>query len=121
MIAAVDGKAEILGKIGGGSDWLGVCIDMGWLGTQGVDGPAVIAACAPFVRHTHVNDVKAAGRHETCPLGEGAARVADCVAAMLKAGYDGAWSWEDEPEDRNPLDSAVRNREWIERQLATRG
>ena len=31
--------AEILAKIGGGNEWLGVCIDMGWLGTQGVVGP----------------------------------------------------------------------------------
>ena len=110
--------AELLGRIGGGNEWLGVCVDTGWLGTQGVDGPAVIAGCAPFVRHTHVKDVKAAGRHETCLLGEGSARVADCVAAMLKTGYAGAWSWEDEPEGRNPLDSAVRNREWIEKRLA---
>ena len=30
--------AEILAKIGGGNDWLGVCIDTGWLGTQGAPG-----------------------------------------------------------------------------------
>ena len=28
------------------------------------------------------------------------------------------YSWEDEPEDRSPMDSAARNREWIERRLA---
>ncbi len=43
--------AEILAKIGGGNEWLGVCIDTGWLGTQGAPGPATIKACAPFVRH----------------------------------------------------------------------
>ena len=32
--------AEILAKIGGGNEWLGVCIDMGWLGTQGASGAA---------------------------------------------------------------------------------
>jgi len=36
---------EILAKIGGGNEWLGVCIDTGWLGTQGVPGPEVIRAC----------------------------------------------------------------------------
>jgi len=109
---------EILAKIGGGDEWLGVCIDMGWLGTQGVSGPAVIKACAPFVRHTHVKDVKAAGKHETCPLGEGTADVAGCIAALRGVKYAGWYSWEDEPEDRNPFDSAVRNREWIEKRLA---
>ena len=40
-------------------------------------------------------------------------------AVMLKElGYAGWYSWEDEPEDRNPFDSAVRNRRWIEKQLA---
>ena len=101
---------EILAKIGGGNEWLGVCIDMGWLGTQGVSGPAVIKACAPFVRHTHVKDVKAAGKHETCPLGEGTADVAGCLAALRELKYAGGYSWEDEPEDRNPFESAVRNR-----------
>lgn len=110
--------AEILAKIGGGNEWLGVCIDMGWLGTQGVSGPVVIKACAPFVRHTHVKDVKAAGKHETCLLGEGTADVAGCLAALRDVKYAGWYSWEDEPEDRNPFDSAARNREWIEKRLA---
>jgi sugar phosphate isomerase/epimerase len=110
--------AEILAKIGGGNEWLGVCIDTGWLGTQGAPGPATIKACAPFVRHTHVKDVKAAGKHETCLLGEGSADVPGCLAALREVKYAGWYSWEDEPEDRNPMDSAVRNREWIEKRLA---
>jgi L-ribulose-5-phosphate 3-epimerase len=109
---------EILAKIGGGNEWLGVCIDTGWLGTQGVNGPSVIQACAPFVRHTHLKDVKAAGKHETCLLGEGSADVAGCMAALREVKYAGWYAWEDEPEDRNPFDSAVRNREWIEKRLA---
>jgi L-ribulose-5-phosphate 3-epimerase len=108
---------EILQKVGGGNEWLGVCIDTGWLGTQGVSEPEVIKACGPFVRHTHVKDVKAAGRHDTCLLGDGAADVAGCMSALRAVGYAGWYSWEDEPEDRNPFDSAVRNREWIEKSL----
>jgi L-ribulose-5-phosphate 3-epimerase len=110
--------SEILAKVGGGNDWLGVCIDTGWLATQGAPGPATIKACAPFVRHTHVKDVKKAGAHETCMLGEGVADVAGCLAALREVKYAGWYSWEDEPEDRNPFDSAVRNREWIEKHLA---
>ncbi|HPO12043.1 MAG TPA: sugar phosphate isomerase/epimerase family protein [Candidatus Hydrogenedentes bacterium] len=109
---------ELLDVIGGGNEWLGICIDTGWLGTQGVSGPDIIRACGTLLRHTHIKDVKAAGAHQTCLLGEGVAQVADCIAALKKIGYSGWYSWEDEPEDRNPFDSAVRNRQWLEKQLA---
>jgi len=109
---------EILKVVDGGNEWLGVCIDTGWLATQGANGPATIRACGLLVRHTHIKDVKAAGAHDTCLLGEGVAQVAACIVALKGIGYAGWFSWEDEPEDRNPFDSAVRNRRWIEKQLA---
>ncbi len=110
--------AEILKKIGGGNEWLGVCIDTGWLGTQGVSAPDIINSCGLLVRHTHIKDVKGAELHETCPLGEGVVRVADCLKALQQLEYKGCYSWEDEPEDRNPFDSASRNREWLQEHLA---
>jgi sugar phosphate isomerase/epimerase len=109
--------AELVAKIGGGNEWLGVCIDMGWLGSQGASAPEVIRACGTLVRHTHVKDVKAAGAHDTCALGEGVVNVPACLKTLRELKYAGSYSWEDEPEDRNPFDSAVRNREWIARQL----
>ena len=110
--------SELLKIIAGGNEWLGICIDMGWLGTQGASGPEIIRACGPLVRHTHVKDIKAVGAHDTCLLGDGVAQVAACIATLKELGYTGWYSWEDEPEDRNPFDSAVRNRRWIEKQLA---
>jgi sugar phosphate isomerase/epimerase len=109
---------ELLAKIGGGNEWLGACIDTGWLGTQGVPAPEAIKACGALVRHTHIKDVKAKGAHETCLLGEGVVDVAACLKALRDLRYAGWYSWEDEPEDRNPFDSAVRNRQWLERHLA---
>lgn len=109
--------AEALAKVGGGNDWLGLCVDTGWFGTQAANVPEQIRAAVKFVRHTHLKDVKAAGTHETCLLGEGVVNVAGCLAALREVGYTGWYSWEDEPEDRNPLDSASRNREWIEARL----
>jgi sugar phosphate isomerase/epimerase len=109
---------ELLKVVGGGDEWLGVCIDTGWFGTQGVSAPEVIRACGRLVRHTHIKDVTAAGAHQTCLLGEGVAQVAGCIAMLMETGYSGWYSWEDEPEDRNPFDSAVRNRQWIEQRLA---
>jgi sugar phosphate isomerase/epimerase len=108
---------EILDAVGGGNRWLGVCIDTGWLGTQGVPAPEAIRLCGDRVRHVHVKDVKAHGGHDTCLLGEGVVDVAGCIAALKEIGYVGWYSWEDEPENRNPFDSAARNREWIEAQL----
>jgi len=109
---------EILKKIGSGNQWLGVCIDTGWLGTQGVSAPDVIKACGALLRHTHIKDVKAAGKHETCLLGDGVVNVAECLKTLRAAKYAGWYSWEDEPEDRNPFDSAARNLQWIARHLA---
>lgn len=109
--------AEILAPIAGGNDCLGVCVDTGWLGTQGVDAPAAIRQLGPLVRHTHIKDVKAAGAHETCLLGEGVVKVAAVIEALREIRYPGWYAWEDEPEDRNPFDSARRNREWIEARL----
>jgi len=109
---------ECLDVIGGGNEWLGVCVDTGWFGTQGVSAPAIIRELGPLVRHTHIKDVKAAGAHETCLLGEGVAEAAESIVALKEIGYAGWYAWEDEPEDRNPFDSAERNRKWIEKRLA---
>jgi sugar phosphate isomerase/epimerase len=104
---------QIVAPIGGGNEWLGVCIDTGWLGTQGADVPDIILQCRSLVRHCHVKDVLAVGSHQTCPLGTGVANVEAALRAFHEIGYTGWYSWEDEPEDRNPFDSAVRNREWL--------
>jgi L-ribulose-5-phosphate 3-epimerase len=109
--------AEILEPIGGGNEWLGVCVDTGWLGTQGASGPQVIKELGELVRHTHIKDVEAAGGHATCLLGEGVVDPAACIQALKDVGYAGWYSWEDEPEDRNPMDSAERNRLWIEERV----
>jgi sugar phosphate isomerase/epimerase len=109
---------EILKPIGGGNQWLGVCVDLGWLGTQGVDAPSALRELGPLVRHVHAKDVLEAGQHRTCKLGEGVVGISDCIRTLADIGYDGWLSWEDEPTDRNPLESAAENREWLEAELA---
>jgi sugar phosphate isomerase/epimerase len=109
---------EMLSKIGGGNRWLALCVDTGWFGTQGIDAAKFIRGAGSRVRHVHLKDVKASGGHETCILGTGVVDLKGCLKALKEIGYQGWLSWEDEPEDRNPFDSAVRNREWIEQQLA---
>lgn len=109
--------AEILAKVDGGNEWLGVCIDTGWLGTQSVSAPEAVRTCRSVLRHVHVKDVKANGAHHTCLLGEGVVDLAGAIRLLKESGYDGWYAWEDEPEDRNPMLSAARNRVWIEQHL----
>lgn len=97
---------EVLHPIGGGNDWLGVCVDTGWFGTQGVAVPEAIKELAGLVRHTHIKDVRRAGAHETCRLGCGVVNIPAVLAMLRSIGYNGWYSWEDEPEDRNPMDLA---------------
>ena len=80
-----------------------------------------IRACGKLVRHVHIKDVKAAGGHETCVLGKGTVDLRGTFKVLKELGYDGWYSWEDEPENRNPFDIARAMREWIEQQLAQQG
>ena len=97
---------ELLKPIGGGNEWLGVCVDTGWFGTQGVDVPQAIRVLNQLVRHTHIKDVRRAGGHETCRLGDGVVKIPAVLESLKSIGYTGWYSWEDEPEDRNPMDLA---------------
>ena len=109
---------RIIEQIHGGSDVIGVALDTGWLGTQGVNALEALDELGPLVRHVHVKDVRAAGGHETCQLGTGVVGIAELITALKRRGYPGWYSWEDEPEDRNPMDIARTTRIWIERELA---
>jgi sugar phosphate isomerase/epimerase len=108
---------EIRGRIEGGSPGIGLCIDTGWLGTHAIDAPAAIRSLGALVRHVHVKDVRAPGSHDTCPLGEGCVGIRDVIAALKETGYEGWYSWEDEPEDRNPMEIARPMRDLIAREL----
>lgn len=108
---------QILKPIGGGNRWLGVCVDTGWLATQNCSPPEVIRALGPLVRHTHIKDVKRAGAHETCRLGDGVAAIPATLVTLKQIGYPGWYSWEDEPEDRNPMELARWSRAYLQKTL----
>jgi sugar phosphate isomerase/epimerase len=109
--------ADILRPIAGGSFWLGVCIDTGWLGTQGVSAPTAIRDLKGLVRHVHVKDVRRTGGHETCRLGDGIVDIPAVLSALKAIGYTGWYSWEDEPEDRNPMELAGWTLHYLKQQL----
>lgn len=92
---------------------IGVALDSGWLGTQGVDAVEAVKVLGNRIRNVHLKDVKAEGAHETCPLGTGCVDLEGMIGALKEIGYQGDWSWEDEPEDRNPFDIAAETYDWI--------
>jgi sugar phosphate isomerase/epimerase len=102
----------------GGDPGAGLCVDTGWLGTQGVDAPAAIRELGPLVKHVHLKDVAHAGSHDTCRLGDGVVDIPGVVKALKAIGYAGWYSWEDEPEDRNPMLIAREMRQYIEQLVA---
>lgn len=95
---------ELLEEIGTDHDGLlGATVDTGWFATQGADAAQAIRELGANVFYVHLKDIRAAGAHDTCALGDGVVPIADCVAALQEIGYTGAISIEHEPEHYNPF------------------
>lgn len=109
---------QVLASIGGGSDRIGVALDTGWVGSNGTEScQTFVRKLGSLLRHIHVKDIAARGGHHTVPLGTGVVDLEPTIQEMKKQGYSGWWSWEDEPEDRNPWDIAAAMRQWIEQRI----
>lgn len=109
---------EVLDTIGDENDVLGAGLDTGWWATQGYDPVAAIEELSERLFNVHLKDVEALGTHVTCMYGDGCARIADCVAALLRIGYSGPVSIEHEPYDRDPTAECTRMLELVREQLA---
>jgi sugar phosphate isomerase/epimerase len=96
---------------------LGVTVDTGWFGTQGVDAAAAIGDLGPHVLLVHLKDVRAAGAHDTCRYGEGVVPVEPCVRALAAIGYQGTISVEHEPDRFDPRPDCVANVAMVRRWL----
>jgi L-ribulose-5-phosphate 3-epimerase len=109
--------AEVLAAIGEAGS-LGAAVDTGWWATQGYDPVDAIRELSDRLFHVHLKDVEEPGTHVSCMHGEGCARIADCVDALLELGYSGAVSIEHEPFDRDPTDECARMLTLITEQLS---
>jgi sugar phosphate isomerase/epimerase len=89
---------------------LAAAVDTGWFATQGFDPARALRELGPAVAHVHLKDIRAAGAHDTCALGDGIVDIADCVAALDEIGYTGVISIEHEPEHYNPYEEVVLSR-----------
>lgn len=96
--------AEIMGKIDSGR-WkhVGVALDTGWCGTQKLDAVEAAKALQEKLFIVHLKDVKKAGEHETCALGEGIVPVEGVVKYLVQSGWQGTFCIEHEPFDRDPM------------------
>jgi L-ribulose-5-phosphate 3-epimerase len=110
---------DVLDVIGDETDVLGAGLDTGWWATQGYDPVAAIEELSERLFHVHLKDVEAVGTHVTCMYGDGCARIADCVEALLRIGYSGPVSIEHEPYDRDPTAECARMLAAVREQLAT--
>ncbi|GAB4195309.1 MAG: hypothetical protein OHK0022_11960 [Roseiflexaceae bacterium] len=94
--------ADLLRKITGAPDVIGVAIDTGWFATQGCPAPQAIMELREHLFHIHLKDIRAVGQHDTCGYGQGIVGVEACVDRLQQIGYSGPISLEHEPFDSDP-------------------
>lgn len=102
---------ELAEQIGTDQDGLvAATVDTGWFATQGFDPGRALRELGPAVAHVHLKDIRAAGGHDTCALGDGIVDIADCVEALKEIDYRGVISIEHEPEHYDPYEEVVLSR-----------
>lgn len=108
---------EILTRIGD-DPAIGICADVGWFATHGMDAAAVLRQLAPRLFHVHLKDIKQAESHETCRFGEGIVPLEQVIRTLETLRYTGALSIEHETAPYDPSDdiraSLAMLRRWLE-------
>jgi sugar phosphate isomerase/epimerase len=97
----VDQLEEVLNKT---SDWIGLCLDTGWLIDVGADPILTVKKFSGRVYGLHLKDFtynEEGERHEAV-LGQGLLKLPDFLAALESVGYNGYASIEFEGEPSNP-------------------
>lgn len=109
---------EILAQVSGTDEELvGVCVDTGWLGTNGYDAARALREVRDRLFYVHMKDVASPGTHDTCTFGSGCVPIRRCVETLREIKYLGGISVEHEPEDRNPADEVRASRRMLEELL----
>ena len=111
---------ELLARVDEGRhDRIGVALDTGWCGTQGMDvldaTKCLIDLGKLFI--VHLKDVNAPGKHDTCTLGDGIVPCEKVVRYLVESNWQGNISIEHEPYDHDPTaeieTSLERVRQWL--------
>ncbi len=110
---------EILKKIGGGKHRnIGVALDTGWCGTQGMDALDAVKRVREHLFLLHLKDVKKIGGHDTCTLGDGVVGIESIVRYLKETKFDGTICIEHEPYDHDPTDDVIESAKRVEQWLA---
>lgn len=108
---------KIKTQIGDRKEWFGACMDTGWFATFNIDASEAVRELGKSVFHVHLKDIKKAGAHETCALGDGIVNIPAVISALKEISYDGYLSIEHEPEYHDPMQevkkSLSRLGEWL--------
>lgn len=109
---------EMLAKIGGGKyKRVGIALDTGWCGTQGLDALEAVKKVRDKLLILHLKDVESVGRHDTCALGEGIVPVEKVARYLVDTNWSGVIGIEHEPYDRDPMPeikrSLERAKQWL--------
>ena len=109
---------EILSKIAHGKYAnVGLALDTGWCATHGIDALEALKRLRPHLFIVHLKDIKEAGKHETCILGDGIVPIEKIVRHLVQTSYQGTLCLEHEPYDRDPMPeimtSLERVRSWL--------
>lgn len=105
---------EIIEKAGRGKfDRCGVALDTGWCGTHGIDALEAAKRLRDQLLIVHLKDIKKAGSHETCALGEGIVPVEKVARYLAEDGWDGTLCIEHAAFDRDPMPEIERSFERV--------
>jgi sugar phosphate isomerase/epimerase len=110
---------EILAKIGGGQySRIGVALDTGWCGTYGLDSHEAAKRLREKLFIVHLKDVKAAGAHDTCALGDGIVPIEKVVRYLVESRWEGTFCIEHEPYDHDPMAEVKKSLERVKKWLS---
>ena len=110
---------ELLAKIGGGKQFkhIGIALDTGWCGTHGISALDAVKRLGDNLMIIHLKDIKKAGEHDTCTLGDGIVKIEKVVKHLATTKYNGTICIEHEPYDRDPMPEVVHSLERVKKWL----
>lgn len=111
--------AEILERIKGGNEWVGVTLDTGSLAQHGGDPVLAVRQLGDSLMHVHIRDVPAVGSELSLPIGSGIVDVPGVVRELAKADYEG-WVSIEIPLETDDPSAAILDAASLIRRLCDR-
>src|SRR5690606_859588 len=100
---------EVIDKVSPFAPWVGAAIDTGWFATHGYDAVQATKELQNNLVHVHLKDIKAAGAHDTCTLGDGIVDIKGVLSVLKEINYDGIITIEHEPHDHDPTEDVIES------------